>query len=88
VFTRKERKSDERRTCRRKGKEIFRQRDRSSWMTKRYGGMKRSFVGTFMTPGNGKDPMKTVYSCHTRKDQSHPLSRQTGSFGRDRDESY
>jgi hypothetical protein len=31
---------------------------------------------------------KTVYSCHTRKDQLHPLSLQTGSSGRDMDEIY
>jgi hypothetical protein len=67
---------------------MFRQRGRNSWRTKRYGGMKRPFVGPFMTLGNGKDPTKTVYSRHTRKDQSHPLSLQTGSSRRDRDERY
>jgi hypothetical protein len=50
--------------------------------------MKRFFVGPFMTLGNGKDPMKMAYSCHTREDQSHPLSLETGSSGRNRDESY
>ncbi len=39
---------------------------------KKSGGMKRSFVESFTIRGNGKDPTKTVYSCHTRKDQSHP----------------
>jgi ribonuclease HI len=55
--TRKERKSGERSTCREKGKAIFRQKGWSSWRTKSYGGMKRSFVGPFMTLGKGKDPM-------------------------------
>ena len=58
------------------------------WRTKKYGGMKRPFVEPFIILGNGKDPTKTVYSCHTRKDQSHLLSLQTGSSGRDRDERY
>jgi hypothetical protein len=30
--------------------------------------MKRSFVGSFMTLGKGKDPMKMAYSSHTRED--------------------
>jgi hypothetical protein len=32
--------------------------------------------------------MKTGYSCHTKKDQSHPHSMTTGFSGRDRDENY
>ncbi len=88
MLTRREWKSGERTTYRRKGKEIFRQKGRSSWRTKKYGGMKRPFVESFTIRGNGKDPTKTVYSCHFRKDQSHLLSLQTGSSGRDRDESY
>jgi hypothetical protein len=47
--------------------------------------MKLTFVEPFMILGSGKDPTKTVYSCNTRKDQSHPHSLQTGSSGRDRD---
>ena len=74
-------------TCREKGKEISRQKGRSFWRTKKYGGMKLPFVEPFMILGNGKDPTKTVYSCHTRKDQSHPHSLQTGSSGRDKEES-
>jgi hypothetical protein len=42
--------------------------------------------GVIYESGNGKDPTTTVYSCHTRKDQSHPHSLTTGSSGRDRDE--
>jgi hypothetical protein len=87
VLTRRERRSGERSTCREKGKEICRQKGRSFWRTKKYGGMKLPFEEPFMILGNGKDPTKTVYSCHTRKDQSHPLSLQTGSSGKDRDES-
>jgi hypothetical protein len=52
-------------------------------------GNETSFVEPYTNPENEKDPTKTVYSCHTRKDQSHPHSEtlSTGSSGRDRDES-
>jgi hypothetical protein len=55
--TRQERKSGERSTCRERGKTTSRQKGRSSWRTKSYGGMKRSFVRPFMTLGKGKDLM-------------------------------
>jgi hypothetical protein len=49
-------------------------------------GNETSFVEPYTNPENEKDPTKTVYSCHTKKDQSHPHSLPTGSSGRDRDE--
>jgi hypothetical protein len=88
VPTRKEWKSGEENTCREKGKEISRQKGRRSWRTKKHGGIKRPFVETSTIRGNGKDPTKTVYLCHTRKDQLYLLLLQTGSSGRGRDESY
>jgi hypothetical protein len=60
VLTRRDRKSGERSTCREQGKEISRQKGRSSWRTKKYGGMKRSFVEPFTIRGNGKEPTKKV----------------------------
>ncbi len=51
-------------------------------------GNETALRGSFTTLGNGKDPKKTAHSCHIRKAHLHPLSRQTGSSGRDRDENY
>ena len=53
---------------------------------KKSGEMKLPFTETYANPENGKDPTKTGYSCHTKKDQSHPHSLPTGFSGRDRDE--
>jgi ribonuclease HI len=86
VHTRRERRSGRRSTCREKVKEISLQKVRSYWKTKTSGERKLSFTESYTNPENEKDPTKTVYSCHTKKDQSHPHSLPTGSSGRDRDE--
>jgi hypothetical protein len=56
------------------------------WKTKKSGETKLPFTEQYTNPENGKDPTKTGYSCHTKKDQSHPHSLSTGYSGKDRDE--
>ena len=87
VHTRRERRNGERSTCREKVKEISLQKGMSFWKTKKSGEMKLPFTEPYTNPENERDPTKTGYSCHIKKDQSHPHSLPTGSFGRDRDES-
>jgi hypothetical protein len=87
VHTRRERRNGERSTCREKAKEISLQKGKSFWRTKKSGETKRPFTEPYTNPENEKDPTRTVYSCHTKKDQSHPHSLPTGSSERDRDES-
>ena len=70
----------------RKGKGISLQKVKRFWKTKKSGKMKVSFTELYTDPENGKDPTKTGYSCHTKKDQSHPHSLPTGFSERDRDE--
>ncbi len=68
-----------------KGKGNISEKNKNFWKTKKSGKMKLPFTDSYMNPENGKDPTKTGYSCHTKKDQSHPHSLPTGSSGRERD---
>ena len=70
-----------------KVKEISLQKGRSYWKTKTSAVMKLPFKEPYTSPEKEKDPTRTVYLCHTRKDQSQPHSQLIGSSGRDRDES-
>jgi hypothetical protein len=88
VHTRREWRNDERSTCREKTKEISLQKGNSFWRTKKSGETKLPLTESYKNPENEKDPTRTVYSCHTKKDQSHPHSLSTGSSERDRDEIY
>jgi hypothetical protein len=68
-------------------KEISLQKGKSFWRTKKSGQTKLPCTEPYTNPENEKDPTKTGYSCHTKKDHSPPHSLPTGSSDRNRDES-